>query len=604
MSKTIGIIDADLMDNGTRHPNLALMKISGYYKEHGDTVKLIYKDYADVLKYDKLFMSKVFSFTEVPEWVLELPNIEKGGTGFFGEHAPNLPDDIEHHMPDYHLYDEWVEYEIYSGKQKQHFIDYTDFSIGFTTRGCFRKCSFCVNKKYDHVFRHSPVSEFYVESRPYIYLWDDNILGFQNWEEVFDELDAIGKPYQFRQGVDIRLMTDRKAMRLNNAKWYGDFIFAFDHIEDSDLICEKIQLWKRYSSKISKLYVLSAYDSQDVNDIKNVLERIKLLMYYGSLPYIMRYEEYKNSEFKGIYTQLARWCNQPRFFKKKSFRQYCEANQEYQYHGKIDNYCASYKAMVDFEENYPEVAKEYFDLRFDQESIYLQQYGYGRKYANKLSCKECMRKYTTWEEFVDSPESKDRILQLYFTKEIDLLCTCYGNAQCSNTDMYGKKLFEAIINTYSRSIIELISEIDVWEDSCNNFLLDLRHPMETIKDIIRLIKSQNNNSCDVKQLKTLIVEKCNDVKRKDVDSYLKLAAHCDVIIYHTNRSKVNVKLSVIGSILSDRKNDDIEHCIYKLMLRHPILQKYMCQKENLNLELLDKKQTEALERISKIISVY
>ena len=28
----IGIIDADLLDNGTRHPNLALMKISGYYK--------------------------------------------------------------------------------------------------------------------------------------------------------------------------------------------------------------------------------------------------------------------------------------------------------------------------------------------------------------------------------------------------------------------------------------------------------------------------------------------------------------------------------------------------------------------------------------------
>ena len=29
MPKTIGIIDADLLDNGTRHPNLALMKISG-----------------------------------------------------------------------------------------------------------------------------------------------------------------------------------------------------------------------------------------------------------------------------------------------------------------------------------------------------------------------------------------------------------------------------------------------------------------------------------------------------------------------------------------------------------------------------------------------
>lgn len=31
----IGIIDADLLDNGTRHPNLALMKLSGFYKEKG-----------------------------------------------------------------------------------------------------------------------------------------------------------------------------------------------------------------------------------------------------------------------------------------------------------------------------------------------------------------------------------------------------------------------------------------------------------------------------------------------------------------------------------------------------------------------------------------
>ena len=41
MPKTIGIIDADLLDNGTRHPNLALMKISGYQKELGNDVTLL-----------------------------------------------------------------------------------------------------------------------------------------------------------------------------------------------------------------------------------------------------------------------------------------------------------------------------------------------------------------------------------------------------------------------------------------------------------------------------------------------------------------------------------------------------------------------------------
>lgn len=61
----IGIIDADLLDNGTRHPNLALMKLSAFYKENGNNVNLI-KNYSEIDNFDQLFLSKVFSFTNVP----------------------------------------------------------------------------------------------------------------------------------------------------------------------------------------------------------------------------------------------------------------------------------------------------------------------------------------------------------------------------------------------------------------------------------------------------------------------------------------------------------------------------------------------------------
>ena len=37
----VGIIDADLLDHGTRHPNLALLKVSAFCKEHGHLVRLI-----------------------------------------------------------------------------------------------------------------------------------------------------------------------------------------------------------------------------------------------------------------------------------------------------------------------------------------------------------------------------------------------------------------------------------------------------------------------------------------------------------------------------------------------------------------------------------
>lgn len=365
MSK-IGIIDADLINNGTRHPNLALMKISAYEKELENEVTLL-ENYEDIPEYDHVFISKVFSFTEVPENLMEYENISIGGTGFFADGGKPLIHDIEHHMPDYHLYDSFICNKLKKGFNVNYFSDYQHYSIGFTTRGCFRKCDFCVNKKYDRVFKHSQVSEFLDVDRPKIYLWDDNFLAFDGWREILDELEATKKPFQFRQGLDIRLMTDEKAERLAHMKYSGDFIFAFDHIADRGLIEERLILWKKHCKKTTKLYVLTGYASQDEIDIKDTFERIKILMKHGCIPYIMRYESYKGSKFKGMYVQLARWCNQPQFFKKKSFRQFCEANQ--QYHSS-ETLCAPCRAMTEFEKAFPEIAKEYFDMRFDEERLY------------------------------------------------------------------------------------------------------------------------------------------------------------------------------------------------------------------------------------------
>lgn len=453
----IGLIDADLLDNGTRHPNLALMKIAGYYKDNSYDVELI-KSYNDVKGYKEIFISKVFTFTKVPQEILDMDNIHIGGTGFFDDGGKNLEDEIEHHMPYYDLYKEYVEAEIAKGKSRKNYSDYLDYSIGFTTRGCFRKCSFCVNKKYDYVFRHSPVSEFLDESRPYIYLWDDNILAYPQWREVIRELEDTGRQFQFRQGIDLRLMTDEKAKVVNSVHYQGDFIFAFDHVEDKEVISQKVQLWRRYSSRVCKMYVLSAYDSQDEKDLISVFERIKILMEYGSLPYIMRYEEYKNSRFRGMYVELARWCNQPQFFKKKSFREFCIANQEYKKNQETN--CAAYQTMIDFEAEFPEIAQKYFDLKFENENIYKKQYGYGRKYANKPECSNCKQKGECVEELINN-KNDNELLKWYFTKEIDLLCLSYENAECNIT-----------VDNATRYILSLIEKtsvdhiIDLLRDDC------------------------------------------------------------------------------------------------------------------------------------------
>jgi len=359
----IGLIDADLLDNGTRFPNLPLMKISAYHNGKGQQTELLL-NYDRLQSFDKVYLSKVFSYTNIPIQIREHKNIVFGGSGFGIEYCGELPAEIEHHMPDYNLYNKFVEQKIAKGVKPSRFSEYKDYSIGFTTRGCFRKCGFCINKKYDKACRHAKVSEFFDTSRKHICLLDDNILAYGKWREVFDELAETGRRFQFKQGLDIRLMDEEKAKVLKESKWEGSFIFAFDHIKDSGLIEEKLGIWRKYNTKRTKLYLLCAYESQGATDIENIFKRLKILKKYNCLPYLMRYESYKNSEFQAMYIAIARWCNQPHVFDKMSFRQFCAYNQEQiKSEGKE---CSSMRSVKDFELKYPSIAAEYFDAHFGE----------------------------------------------------------------------------------------------------------------------------------------------------------------------------------------------------------------------------------------------
>ena len=581
----IGLIDADLMDNGTRHPNLALMKLAGYHKDNGDEVTLIYDSYESVRNYAKVYISRVFTFTYVPDWVLKLDNVSYGGTGFFADGGENLPDAVEHHMPYYDIYKPFIDEQIANGKSRTYYQDYLDYSIGFTTRGCFRKCSFCVNKKYDHVFRHSPVKEFLDPQRPYIYLWDDNILAYPYWEEVLDDIEATGKPFQFRQGIDIRLMTDRKAERFVHSRYQGDFIFAFDHLEDKALICEKLQLWKRYSSKICKLYVIVAYKAQDATDIDDVFQRIHALMELGSIPYIMRYEAYKKSPFRSLYIELARWCNQPNFFKKMSFREFCAANQRYK--KDQSTYCSAYQAMTDFEREYPEIAKKYFDLKFEQENIYARQYGYGRRYANKPLCRDCKRKSIYWDAFLNDECNTDKLLQAYFTKQIDLECLTYRNAECHCSAAFiAEKLIKLIDATPEEHIIELIKNADslesVEKDNIPQFSqlthaflntpLILRNSGERMKfeDLGYYLLRDSNQSADQTPIAC----------KKYGENHAKLAAQLDLAFIDKANSSHLVEQSQLGKVYSNLSEDVQKRVARKLRFRLPIVQQFYVNGQN------------------------
>lgn len=351
----IGLLDADLVAGHRRLPNLVLMKISAYLQRRGWQTELV-TDYAKVKRYHRVFLAKVFTGTAVPVGVLDAPNVVFGGTGFLYDEAVPLPDPVEHAAPDYSLYSSWAAGLNATAKRR-----YLDFSIGYTTRHCFRGCSFCVNRKYKKVERHSPVGEFVDPSRKYIYLLDDNLLGFPGWRQILDDLDGTGKRYQYLQGLDLRLMADEVARRLNSARYYDDFIFAFDDVNDEPLVREKLAIWRRHCHKNTKLYTFCAYKSTDAADIENLFRRFSILAEYNAKPYVMRFAKWGYSEFRGLYATIARWTNQLPLYKKLSFREFCQFTADY------GNEKAPNEYLRDFEAKQPEIARRWFDWRYARE---------------------------------------------------------------------------------------------------------------------------------------------------------------------------------------------------------------------------------------------
>lgn len=361
------------------------MKLSSYHKKIGDQV-ILKMDYQNTEDYDKVYISKVFTDTEIPgepedktnkncenieKWYsnnqfLKEKNIIYGGTGFFYDNAPELPEEIEHIMPDYSLYNKWVNEKLGSGTKRSELKYYLDYSIGFLTRGCFRKCSFCVNRGKNKCVVASPIEEFLDETRPKICLQDDNFFACKDWKRLINDLKKTGKRFQFKQGLDERLLTTDKIEELFNCKTDGDLIFAFDNIEDKNIIEKKLKMIRLLypnNKKTIKFYTFCGCDRTGAyndefwkQDIFDVFKRIKILMEYKCIPYITRFEKYLDSPYRGIYVNLARWCNQPSFFKKKTFREFCIANG-------VDSAC--YRYMNEFENLYPEIG-EYFNMKYEQ----------------------------------------------------------------------------------------------------------------------------------------------------------------------------------------------------------------------------------------------
>lgn len=295
------LIDVD----GHNFPNVPLMKISAWHKKQGDSVEWYNPLTAWYDKPDRVYMSKVFTFTPDYEHPINAGEIIKSGTGYYyPDGGKKLPEEIEHIYPDYSMYQQYCKNTAY----------------GFLSRGCPRGCEFCIvgDKEGRKSHKVADLEEFW-KGQKNIVLLDPNITACDQWKELFEQLISSKSYVDFSQGLDIRTMTEEKAEMLSRMK-IKSIHFAWDRYEDKEHIVKRFEEFKNitsWSRAKMGVYVLVGYNTTLDQD----LERIYALINLGYSPYVMIYDKYKKKK-KDPLVRLQRWVNARLCFSTCKFEDY------------------------------------------------------------------------------------------------------------------------------------------------------------------------------------------------------------------------------------------------------------------------------------------
>ncbi len=290
-----------LLAPDSKIPNYAIMKISTYHKRLGDDVDW-YSHLFDYVDTDILYISKIFTFSPEPQYLPINAKIIKGGTGY--DLVTKLPDEIESITElDYGLYPD------------------CDYSIMFTTRGCIRKCPFCVVPIKEGLIHNVSVCNLNPNGK-WIMVLDNNFFGSPNWRNNLEILKSFNQPLDFNTGIDLRILTEDHAKALATCK-IKQIHCAWDNYKDKEVILPKLELLTKYVKpyKITT-YVLVGYENKEI--VETDLERVMTLKNMKVNPFAMGYIDFNNPKHTKTRSvrDFCRWVNMKATFKSVSWEDY------------------------------------------------------------------------------------------------------------------------------------------------------------------------------------------------------------------------------------------------------------------------------------------
>lgn len=264
------------------YPNLALEKVRAFYGE-----KAQYVTVQETVNCEAVYCSSLFDWTDKsyvnPDWIC-------GGTGF--DVASVLPPEIDRIIP--------------------------RVNFGFTTRGCIRKCPFCVVPEKEGSIRvECDLLDLWDGKAKDVTLFDNNILALpEHFERVCKQARENKIRLDFNQGLDHRLLTPEITDLLKSIK-HTEYRFAFDHPNYLASIEKALDL---LGNQRCTWYVLVGFDTTFEQD----LERLEYLKSHNQNAFVQRYRGVHNL-LQPIHTTMARWANQHHIFQGMTWEQFLEA---------------------------------------------------------------------------------------------------------------------------------------------------------------------------------------------------------------------------------------------------------------------------------------
>lgn len=293
----VALVDVD----GHNFPNLALMKLSSFYKKRGASVEWYSPLFSQP---DKIYASKVFTFTtDYTDYAPNHPEPVRGGTGY--DPSEKLPEAVEHMSPDYSLYPNWQP------------------AIGFLTRGCIRNCPWCIVPRKEGKLCEVDDIERVSVGRKEVVLLDNNFLAADP-DFVREQLEKIARlklRIDFNQGLDARLVTQENAKLLSACSWIRFIRFSCDTVAMIEPIRRAVSLIRESGCKREIFcYML-------VQDIADAEMRLRALVDLNVTPFAQPYRDFTVDSVPAAEQKLfasfvnvkgGKLCNKMSFFEYKN----------------------------------------------------------------------------------------------------------------------------------------------------------------------------------------------------------------------------------------------------------------------------------------------